>query len=118
MNNQSLKHLFDALSCARAIKQFAHGRTFEQYCEDDMLSAAIERKFEIIGEALNRVKREHPEDLDAIGQWPAIIGFRNMLAHAYDRVDDAVVWGIVMRQIPAFIEQLEQIPELKAEHEA
>jgi uncharacterized protein with HEPN domain len=44
-----------------------------------MLSAAIERKFEIIGESLARIRRERPSDLVSIGEWPAIIGFRNIL---------------------------------------
>jgi len=77
-----------------------------------MLSAAIERKFEIIGEAPVRLRRERPADLGLIGDWPAIIGFRNILAHAYDHVEDSVVWGIVTGQLPQFLEQLEKIPEL------
>ena len=112
MNEESLKHYFDALTSARAIIKFSQGRSFEEYCSDDMLASAIERKFEIIGEALNRIKRTRPEDLNAISDWPAIIGFRNILAHAYDHLEDAVVWGIVTGQIPDFIKELEGIPEL------
>jgi len=112
MNEKSLKHYFDALTSARAVRQFSQGKCFEDYCSDDMLASAIERKFEIIGEALSRIRKTHPEDLKAIGDWPAIIGFRNVLAHAYDHVEDSVVWGIVIRQIPEFIRELESIPEL------
>ena len=115
MNEASLKYFFDALTAARAIQKFSQGKTFEDYCADEMLSSAIERKFEIIGEALNRVKRRYPDDIEAIGDWPGIIGFRNILAHAYDHVEDAVVWGIVTRQIPEFIRELEEIPSLDAE---
>lgn len=53
-----------------------------------MLSSAIERKFEIMGEALVRIRRQRPEDLRVIGDWPAIIGFRNSLAHT-ERPDPA-----------------------------
>ena len=60
--------------------RFAEGKSFEQFCADELLSAAIERKFEIIGEALTRVRNRFPEDLDGIGDWTAIIGFRNVLA--------------------------------------
>ncbi len=112
MNEASLKHYFDALTAARAIHIFADGKTFDDYRSSDLLSSAIERKFEIIGEALNRIKRQYPEDLQAIGDWPGNIGFRNILAHAYDHVEDAVVWGIVTRQIPDFIRELERIPGL------
>jgi uncharacterized protein with HEPN domain len=95
MDEGPLKHLYDAREAARAIRLFAAGKTYEDYCADEMLSSAIERKFEIIGEALARVRRHNPDDLRAIGEWPAIIGFRNVLAHAYDRIENAVVWGIV-----------------------
>ena len=47
-----------------------------------------------------------------IGDWPAIIGFRNILAHAYEQVEDAVVWGIVTEQLPRFLAEWEAIPDL------
>jgi len=115
MNEESLKLYFDALTAARAIRQFSMDKRFDDYCSDDMLASAIERKFEIIGEALSRIKRTHPEDLTALSDWPAIIGFRNILAHAYDHVEDAVVWGIATRQIPDFIKELEVISGLGSE---
>lgn len=117
MNEESLKHFFDALTSARAIQQFSLGKSFEDYCSDDMLASAIERKLEIIGEALNRIKKSHQEDLKVMSDWPAIIGFRNILAHAYDHVEDSVVWGIVIGQIPGFIRELESIPGLISEQD-
>lgn len=86
------------------------GRSYDDYRTDEMLSSAIERKFEIIGEALVRIRRENPDDLTVISDWPAIVGFRNLLAHAYDHVEDSVVWGIVSNQIPGFVAELESIP--------
>jgi uncharacterized protein with HEPN domain len=112
MDESSLKHYYDAREAARAIRRFASGRSYEDYCTDEMLSSAIERKFEIIGEAFARIRRQRPDDLCLIGEWPAIIGFRNILAHAYEQIEDAVVWGIVTEQLPRFIEQLEAIPEI------
>ncbi|MDI1248235.1 MAG: DUF86 domain-containing protein [Lacunisphaera sp.] len=111
MDEISLKHYYDAREAARAIRNFAPGRSYEEYCTNEMLSSAIERKFEIIGEALARIRRQRPDDLRLIGEWPAIIGFRNILAHAYDHIEDAV-WGIVTEQLLRFIEQLEAIPDL------
>lgn len=112
MDETSLKYFYDAREAARDIRSFAAGRSYEDYCTDKMLSSAIERKFEIIGEALARIRRRQPDDLCLIGEWPAIIGFRNILAHSYDHIEDAVVWGIVTEQLPRFIEQLERIPEI------
>ncbi|MCX6934398.1 MAG: DUF86 domain-containing protein, partial [Verrucomicrobia bacterium] len=93
MDEASLKHFYDAREAARAILRFTAGRSYEDFCADEMLSSAIERKFEIIGEALVRIRRQRPEDLRVIGDWPAIIGFRNILAHAYEQIEDAVVLG-------------------------
>ena len=112
MDEASLKHFYDAREAARAIRRFAAGRSYEDFCADEMLSSAIERKCEIIGEALVRTRRQRPEDLRVIGDWPAIIGFRNILAHAYEQVEDAVVWGIVTEQLPRFLAEWEAIPDL------
>jgi uncharacterized protein with HEPN domain len=112
MDEFSLKHFYDAREAGRAIQRFVAGCNYEDYCADEMLAAAIERKFEIIGEALARIRRRRPEDLRVIGEWPAIISFRNILAHAYDHIEDAVVWGIVTEQLPKFMVQLEAIPEI------
>lgn len=92
--------------------RFTVARSYDDYCRDEMLSSAIERKFEIIGEALARIRRKRPEDLSVIGDWPAIIGFRNILVHAYEHIEDSVVWSIVTEQLPRFLEQLESIPEI------
>lgn len=110
MDERSLKHFYDAREAARAILAFTRGKSFEDYSSNEMLASAVERKFEIIGEALTRIRRRRPDDLRVIGEWPAIIGFRNILAHAYERVEDAVVWGIVTKQVPLFLEQLEAVP--------
>ena len=118
MSEESLKHFYDALDAARAILRFAQNKTFGNYCNDELLSSAVERKFEIIGEALNRIKRTKPKDLSALSEWPAIIGFRNILAHGYDHVEDSVVWGIIESQLPSFIAELERIPGLSENNDA
>jgi uncharacterized protein with HEPN domain len=110
MSEESLKHFYDALDAAQAILRFTQNKTFENYCNDELLCSGVERKFEIIGEALNRIKRTKPKDLSALSEWPAIIGFRNILAHGYDHVEDSVVWGIIESQLPSFIAELEKIP--------
>lgn len=112
MDEFSLKHFYDAREAARAIQRFALGRSFQDYCADEMMASAIERKFEVIGEALIRIRRRRPQDLSVIGEWPAIIGFRNILAHAYDRIEDAVIWGVVTEQLPQFIAELDAIAEI------
>jgi uncharacterized protein with HEPN domain len=86
MDPNALKHFYDALSAARSIQNFIADKTFEDYLADDLLSAGVERKFEIIGEAFNRIRKESPDDLNAISNHRGIIDFRNVVAHAYDHL--------------------------------
>ena len=69
--------------------------TFEAYRIDRKTQAAVERKFEVIGEALNRLSRIDADLLATITNYRSIISFRNILAHGYDTIEDRVVWGII-----------------------
>ena len=60
-----------------------------------MLRAAVERQFEIIGEALNRLFRLEHDLADRITDGRRIIAFRNILVHAYAQIDNRVVWGVI-----------------------
>lgn len=89
-------HLLDVLAASDAIQQFVRGETLETYLADHKLRSAVERQFEIIGEALNQARAANSELADSIGHARAIIGFRNQLIHGYALVDDEIVWGNVL----------------------
>jgi uncharacterized protein with HEPN domain len=55
MKDEILKHLYDVKDAALAIKRFVEGKTFDDYKENSLLQSGVERKFEIAGEALNRI---------------------------------------------------------------
>lgn len=44
-----------------------------------------------------------------IRDYRAIRSFRNILAHAYDHVEDSLVWGIIERDLDNLIEDVERI---------
>jgi len=54
-------YLCDARESADAIASFVRGRTFKDYRTDMMLRSAVERQFEIIGEALRRLEKAAPD---------------------------------------------------------
>ena len=58
MRLESKKYLYDILQAAGNLEQFRHGKVFADYEADVMLRSAIERQFEIIGEALRRLSKE------------------------------------------------------------
>ena len=95
ISNAAEKYLWDAQRAAERITRFTAGRTFDDYLADEMLSAAVERQFEIIGEALVRLRRIAPEGSAMIPDVAEIIGFRNVLAHDYDDIDSRQVWGTI-----------------------
>jgi uncharacterized protein with HEPN domain len=101
-------YLWDMLDAARTIQKFIVMRSFEDYANDRMLSGAVERHLEIIGEAANRVSRgyraAHPEI-----PWQQIIAQRNVLAHEYGEIDDVLVWRVATSRIPELVHQLEQL---------
>lgn len=87
--------LSDALAASEAIGRFVDGETLETYLADHKLRSAVERQFEVIGEALNQGRSADQERVDSIAHARAIIGFRNQLIHGYALVDDEIVWGNV-----------------------
>jgi uncharacterized protein with HEPN domain len=77
MNNEAKKRLLDALEACRAIQQFTAGSNFVSYTTDSMRRAAVERKFEILGEALSRAEESAPELTARLPDVRRIIGMRN-----------------------------------------
>jgi len=61
MDNRSKKLLFDVVSAGRSIRGWCSGRTYVEYENDRQLRRAVEREFEVIGEALNRLQGSDPE---------------------------------------------------------
>lgn len=76
--------------------------------DDPVLSLAVIRLLEVLGEAADRVSAATRRRTTTI-PWRQISGLRNRLIHAYDTVDTDVLWGIVINDLPALIRQLEQI---------
>jgi uncharacterized protein with HEPN domain len=98
------KLLMDLRIACTEIIDFVKGKTFEQFLEDRILQLALEREFEIIGEALLRLERIEPEALSQkIPEYRKIIGFRNLVAHGYDIIDDAALWDLAQSHVPALL---------------
>jgi uncharacterized protein with HEPN domain len=87
-------YLWEARRAAALVVQFVAGRTWEDYQADPMLRSAVERQFEIVGEALNQLRRSDPALASKIQDLPRIVAFRNVLIHRYASVDDGLVWEV------------------------
>lgn len=109
MNTQAKKLLFDVLISSRCIQDWSRHRTFGDYEADRQFRRAVEREFEIIGEALSRLARVDAATADRIAELPRIVGFRNRIIHGYDTVDDATVWGVLEGHLPALLQHVESL---------
>ncbi len=94
MGHTPEKLLWDAKVATDRIFRFIAGKSFGDYLDDEMLRAAVERQFEIIGEALTSLKRTAPDIANQIPELSRIIAFRNVLIHEYAAVDNRLVWGV------------------------
>jgi len=68
------------------IESFIEGMDTEAYVVNVLVQAAVERKFGIIGEAVNRLSKLHPNLAARVTQVRKIVNFRNVLAHGYDHM--------------------------------
>jgi uncharacterized protein with HEPN domain len=66
-----------------------------------MLRSAVERQFEIMGEALDALRRIAPEEAAKIPDLHRVVAFRNVLIHGYDSINDMTVWEIATKELDA-----------------
>jgi uncharacterized protein with HEPN domain len=92
--------LWDARNAADAIAKFTRDKTFEAFLADDLLRAAVERQFEIIGEALRQLSQVDPDLVARIPEARRIVAFRNILVHGYTSIDHENVWRVVRTEQP------------------
>lgn len=95
-----LTYLQDILDAIADVESFFVGypMKYDVFEKDYLRRNAVERKTEIMGEALNRIKKADPTLI--IPKAKEIIGTRNRIIHAYDNVQPEFLWGLVVRHIP------------------
>jgi len=95
MHADARKLLWDAHQAVERISRFTDGKSFADYAADEYLRSAVERQFEIAGEALNPLAKIDAATAANIPYLPRVVAFRNVLIHGYASVDNRLVWGVV-----------------------
>ncbi|MBA3416374.1 MAG: DUF86 domain-containing protein [Chloroflexia bacterium] len=108
MPRRTVTLLRDIQDAARYVIAETAGETLDSYTLDRRLRQAVERNFEIIGEAMRRLRDEDPETASRFATAHQIVGLRNLLAHGYDMVDDARVWQTIKESLPALLDEIER----------
>lgn len=104
-----LKHLQDVLDAINELEScfIDFPKRFDLFEKDIMRICVVERKTEIMGEAINRIKKKDPTFI--IPNAREIINTRNRIIHAYDGVETEFLWGLVIRHIPELKKNIERI---------
>lgn len=102
MDKKILKYLYDIDLAIAEIDSYFVGipKDFIAYKKNIMLKRAVERDLEIIGEAVNKIKKKDEDFLNNISEAKSIIGLRNLVIHAYDNISDENIWAVIINHLP------------------
>jgi uncharacterized protein with HEPN domain len=102
------KYLFDIQTSINSINEYLGSkRDFNEFENNKLLRRGIEREIEIIGEAANRIcKIDSTINIDNVRK---IIDLRNWVIHGYDKIDNVVIWGIIIKQLPLLKNQIDEL---------
>lgn len=113
MEKRVRKWLYDILLVIEEVEGYVGNLEggYEAFQRDILLCRAVERSFEIIGEAMSRILKANTSIL--ISNAEKFIGARNIISHGYDIVDYATLWAAIHKDLPVLKKEVEQLLNLK-----
>ncbi len=109
MRADAAKLIWDAREALRSIQRFTAGKLFVDYQTDELLRSAVERQFIIVGEALAQLRAVDPATAARLEALPQVVAFRNVVVHAYSRIDQKLVWARVEIDVEPLAAQLDAL---------
>ncbi|WP_396148552.1 DUF86 domain-containing protein [Flavobacterium sp.] len=98
------KLLLDIVDCINSIDEHLENRRIlEEYLSSKTKRRAVERELEIIGEAMSKLLKINLNI--KISYSRTIVDLRNKVIHAYDSVDDILIWKIIMKDLPLLLSE-------------
>ncbi len=90
----------DILEAINKIERFTQGLTFKAFEQDELVIDGVLRNLEIIGEAARNIPDDIRDSYSSI-PWTRMVGLRNIVVHAYFKVDLTIIWQIIRVNLPA-----------------
>ncbi|MEN9900818.1 MAG: hypothetical protein RLZZ152_1862 [Pseudomonadota bacterium] len=109
MQHDPRAFLWDVRESALAIQSFVAELNSNTFISNSMAQAACERKFEIIGEALNQLSKVDPSLASRIPEISQIIAFRNQLIHGYAKIKASTVWTVIESSLPPLLKCVNEL---------
>jgi uncharacterized protein with HEPN domain len=100
-----LRHMLDS---AMEAVELIHGISRSDLDTNRVLSLALVRLLEIVGEAASKVTTGTQQQTPSI-PWAQIVSLRHRLIHGYDTIDMDILWKILTDDLPPLITQLQGI---------
>jgi len=108
MKREIQKYLFDIFTSIESVEDYiGDNKVFSEYQNNKLLRRAVERELEIIGEAVSKILKLEP-DIDIVNA-RRIVDTRNWVIHSYDKVDDVIIWGIVINHLPKLKDEVSEL---------
>ncbi len=108
MTTEEKKLLTDILVAISSIDDHLEGRrVLEEYIKNKTKRRAVERELEIVGEAVNKLLKINAAIEISFAR--QIVDLRNKVIHAYDNVNNIVIWSVVMNQLPKLESEVEKL---------
>ena len=102
----------DIKECIAQIDKFVGNMTFEEFKADEMVSSAVVRKLEVIGEAAKNIPTEIRQKYKEL-PWSDMAKMRDKIIHGYFGVDYEVVWKTIKEKLPEIKPKIDNILELE-----
>jgi uncharacterized protein with HEPN domain len=109
MHRDFVTYLWDIYNAADWIQVFTVGLDEDTFASLEEKQAAVERKFEIMGEAITQCRLHHTQEVAQLSDVQGVVDFRNYLAHRYHSVDPAIVWAIPQEDLPPLIARVKAL---------
>jgi len=90
------------------IIRYTHGYTFSEYDADDKTREAVERNFEIIGEAASRLPQSLKDSSPEV-EWRIIKDFRNFIIHEYFGINHQIIWNTIQLRLPELLSKIKAL---------
>ncbi|NEQ32494.1 MAG: DUF86 domain-containing protein [Leptolyngbya sp. SIO4C5] len=107
-NNRDIASVWDMIRAICYIRAFTENISFEAYLDDIRTVSAVERQFEILGEAASRISKEFRQIHSEI-DWKRIVGLRNIVSHRYDEVKQEILWAIIDSELDSLLNKLDSL---------
>lgn len=100
--------LSDIIEYTKLIEDNISGINKEQFIKDRNLIDATVRRLEVIGEAVKNIPDEFRNKHPSI-PWSKIAGFRDIIIHAYFKIDLDLTWEVIKKDLPKLKKDIERI---------